>query len=202
MHIVKGKEGKAGFNLVAPYGLPALLALTLVAALGSYAAEINDSIKPPPAKFDVEVDRGVMIPMRDGVHLSTDVYRPKGLSGPLPVILLRTPYDKLTFYSGPSRAHNGGASPTAYVFAGQGYVVATQDLRGKFESEGEFFASADDVNDGYDTIEWLAKQPWSNGKIGMIGCSFLRDTQVFAIKTGPPNLAGTGPQAAGSPGVS
>jgi putative CocE/NonD family hydrolase len=170
----------------------------LLFALCVHAQNVSDAIAPPPAAYEVEVQRGVMVPMRDQVHLATDLYRPKGLTGPLPVVLIRTPYNKLAYYSGPSRAQRGGSLRLAYTFAGQGYVVAVQDVRGKYESEGEYLASANDVNDGYDTVEWIAKQPWSNGKVGTIGCSYAGDVQVMAMKSKPPHLAATVPQAAGS----
>jgi uncharacterized protein len=174
------------------------LITALCVAFGAHAQSTTDAIAPPPAVYQIQVQRGVMVPMRDGIHLSTDLYRPEGLSGRLPVILVRTPYNKLSYYAGPSRAHRAGSLRLAYIFSGQGYLVAVQDLRGKYESEGEYLASANDINDGYDTIEWIARQPWSNGKVGTIGCSYAGDVQVMAMKAKPPHLAATVPQAAGS----
>jgi uncharacterized protein len=101
------------------------------------------------------------VPMRDGVHLSTDVFLPKG-GGAWPVILLRTPYQSLW-----SRwiGH-------ALWWAQRGYAFAIQDCRGKFESEGTFYAYVDDGRDAYDTLEWIIEQPWCNGKIGTWGRSY------------------------------
>ena len=128
------------------------------------------------------------MPMRDGVKLSTDLYFPEGLSGRLPVILIRTPYDKNA-----SRSEDS----TARMFAVQGYVVAVQDTRGKFESEGEYTVSAADTNDGYDATGWLASQPWSTGKVGTYGCSYSGENQVETAKLRHPNLAAMIPQASG-----
>jgi putative CocE/NonD family hydrolase len=103
--------------------------------------------------------------------------------------MIRTPYDK--------RPHR---RPTSAVrmFAGQGYVVAVQDTRGKFESEGDYTVSKGDVEDGADATTWLATQPWSNGKIGTYGCSYLGDTQVMQARVRNPHHAAMLPQAAGS----
>jgi putative CocE/NonD family hydrolase len=111
----------------------------------------------------------VLIAMRDGVRLSTDLYFPEGAPEPLPVVLIRTPYNKQPYRHAPS---------DAYYFASHGYVVAVQDHRGKFESEGEFFAyTRADRLDGYDTVTWLAEQEWSNGAVGTYGCSYLGEVQ-------------------------
>lgn len=100
--------------------------------------------------------------MRDGVRLSTDLYFPKGVEGELPVIMMRSPYGKDGAYP------YGGITP---LFVQQGYVVVVQDARGRFESEGKYRAKYSDRKDGYDTIEWLIKQPWSDGKVATYGCS-------------------------------
>jgi putative CocE/NonD family hydrolase len=123
--------------------------------------------------------------MRDGVRLSTDLYFPEGVDGKLPVVLIRTPYDK---------AH----PDLAREYAGQGYVVAVQDKRGRFASEGEYVVQGNDVNDGYDTVDWLARQSWSNGNIGTIGCSYEGDVQILQAQARHPNLKAMIPQAAGS----
>ena len=125
-----------------------------------------------------------MIPARDGVGLATDIYRPT-LNGQfveerLPVILQRTPYNK---------ASTGRGDP-ARRFVEAGYVVAVQDTRGRYESEGVFDKyAAYEVTDGYDAIEWLAAQPYSDGKIGMWGTSIPAHTQAAAAKANPPHLA-------------
>ena len=129
-----------------------------------------------------------MVPMRDGVRLSTDLYFPEAVDGPLPVILIRTAYNKKGFHQ--------ETKTGAHLFAGQGYVVAVQDLRGRFESEGLFFAcSKHDRSDGYDTVDWLARQPWSTGKIGTYGCSYLGEVQDKLAATRHPNHVAAIPQS-------
>jgi putative CocE/NonD family hydrolase len=169
-------------------GTPA--AAIMVLAFGAAAAR-QAPVSPgwPSAKYEVELRESVWVPMRDGIRLSTDLYVPKGVSERLPVIMIRTPYDK--------RAHRRGTS-AAWMFAGQGYVVAVQDTRGKFESEGSYTISKDDVADGSDATTWLATQPWSSGKVGTYGCSYLGDTQVMQARTRNPHHTAMLPQAAGS----
>lgn len=147
-------------------------------------------LPPPRPRHEVRLERSVMMPMRDGVKLSTDFYWPVGAEGRLPVVLARTPYDK--------NPYHGRTATFPYIFAGQGFVVAVQDTRGRFESEGEFVVQGRDQEDGYDAVEWLAAQPWSNGKVGTYGCSYLGDTQIMMARARPPHLAAQIPQAAGS----
>jgi putative CocE/NonD family hydrolase len=141
-----------------------------------------DSVGPP---YSVRVETDMKAAMRDGVKLSTDLYFPAGITGKLPVILIRTPYDKKL------------QSAAARLFAAQGYAVAVQDVRGKFASDGIFELSANDSSDGADTISWLASQPWATGKVGTYGCSYLGEDQIETSKLRPPQLAAMIPQAAG-----
>ena len=117
-----------------------------------------------------------MIPMRDEVRLATDIYRPTADKDPLPVILVRTPYGRNS-----SRGYGRG-------FANHGYVVAIQDVRGTGDSEGEFELWINEGNDGYDVVEWLAAQPWSNGRVGMVGSSYGAWVQLAAATERPPHL--------------
>ena len=143
----------------------------------------------PEARHEILLTERVMVPMRDGVRLATDLYFPEGAEMPHPTVLIRTPYNKK------SHRRNGSA---ARFFAGQGYVVAVQDTRGRFESEGNYTVSGGDAEDGYDTVEWLAQQEWSNKKIGTYGCSYLGDVQIFQAPLQHPHLAAMIPQASGS----
>ncbi len=143
----------------------------------------------PEPKFKVRREENVKIPMRDGVRLSTDLYFPIGEDGKLPVVLIRTPYNKAPY---------GDPKSAAQQFAGHGYVVAVQDARGRYTSEGEYTPFAGDVTDGYDTTDWLSKQPWSNGNIGTYGCSYVGDVQILQAQLRHPNLKAMIPQAAGS----
>lgn len=133
--------------------------------------------------FEVVVERDVMVAMRDGTRLATDIYRPAigGAPAPgrFPAIIERTPYDK--------------AAPRFVVhgrfFAEHGYVVLMQDVRGRGGSEGEWYAFAREAPDGYDTIEWAAAQPWCGGKAGTMGTSYMAAVQSAAATLNPPHLA-------------
>jgi predicted acyl esterase len=127
--------------------------------------------------------RTEMVPMRDGVKLATDIVLPKG-EGKWPVILMRTPY---------GRNGEEGLSLAGGVVAKLGFAVVSQDMRGRGDSQGEdypIFASCGwgDLQDGYDTIEWIAKQPWSNGKIGQFGASALGISANATAPSRPPHL--------------
>lgn len=139
-------------------------------------------------KYDVLVVKNVMVPMRDGVRLATDVYRPardgEPLPGRFPVLVSRTPYGKDTTPSG-----SPGLNGEAYHFAQLGYVVVVQDCRGRYNSEGTFYIDVNEGRDGYDTVEWAARQPWSNGKVGTYGASYLAQAQNALAVLRPPHLA-------------
>jgi uncharacterized protein len=126
------------------------------------------------------IERGVRVPMRDGLTLATDVYYPAGPGGgqTWPTILIRTPYDRLL------QDRNGECS----WFAGHGYVVVVQDCRGRFESDGYFRLGRGEAEDGYDAVEWVAAQPWSNGRVGTMGTSYLAWVQSALATLAPPHL--------------
>jgi putative CocE/NonD family hydrolase len=145
----------------------------------------------PAPKYSVRLEKSVLVPMRDGVKLSADLYFPEGAAKKLPVILFRTPYNKQRW-----RSTNLLFAPT-WFFAGQGYIVLVQDVRGKFESQGEYVFAGGDAKDGYDTTEWAAKQPWSTGKVGAYGCSYLGEVQYQQAVLRNPNLTALIPQGAG-----
>lgn len=126
------------------------------------------------------VQTNVPIPMRDGVTLYADVYRP-ATPGRYPVLLIRTPYGKAA----------GMLNPIRMVSAG--YVVVVQDTRGRFSSEGDFVPFVDDGRDGYDTVEWCAAQPWSTGAVGMYGGSYVGFVQWLAALERPPHLKAIAP---------
>jgi len=135
---------------------------------------------PPPARYEVQVEKGVMIPMRDGVRLAANIYRPVGLTGRLPVVVMRTPYNKEVYV--------GSTRPAAF-WAGQGYVVVSQDVRGQFASEGDYRVQLMDARDGYDTIDWIVKQPWATDRVGTYGCSYLGEVQYLLSRLHHPNHA-------------
>ncbi len=127
---------------------------------------------------------GVMIPMRDRVRLAANIWTPSA-AGRFPTILIRTPYDKTAQFRR-YRLDN-------YLAAG--YAVVLQDTRGRGDSEGEFDFYFPEGKDGYDTIEWIARQPWSNGRVGMDGGSYLGTVQWLAAREQPPHLACIAPTA-------
>lgn len=117
----------------------------------------------------------VMVPMRDGVNLATNIYLPEG-DGPWPTVLTRTPYNK------------NGADRTAARYTENGYALVAQDVRGRYASEGVDQPFEVDMPDGYDTIEWIAAQNFSNGKIGIFGTSAPGITSNLAAAANPPHL--------------
>jgi putative CocE/NonD family hydrolase len=137
------------------------------------AAVEDTSVSRPD--FNVKVDANTRVPMRDGVKLGTDIYRPDK-PGKYPGILIRTPYKK------------DMSELTGKYYARRGYVVAIQDVRGRFSSEGVWEPFVNEPKDGYDSVEWLAAQPWCDGKIGMIGGSYVGWVQWWAASQKPPHL--------------
>ncbi len=138
----------------------------------------------------VELHRNVEIPMRDGVVLRADLYRPGG-DGRHPVVLQRTPYDK-------SLKANAFMMMDPLRTAEAGFAVVVQDTRGRFSSEGVFTPFRDDIADGYDTVEWCAAQSWSTGAVGMYGASYVGATQWLAAISAPPSLRAIFPQITAS----
>lgn len=141
--------------------------------------------------YKVRKQRSVLVAMRDGVKLSMDLYFPEGLEGPLPVVLVRTPYDKRNW-----RIEYYG-KPGPQWFASQGYVMAVQDKRGKFESGDAYTFCGGDVPDTEDTVNWIAEQDWCDGNIGMFGCSYLGEIQIRHAHMKNPHLKALCPHAAG-----
>jgi uncharacterized protein len=135
--------------------------------------------------YAVVFERNVAVVMRDGVTLRADIFRPDA-ADKFPVLLQRTPYDK-----------NYGTE-FGLKAAAQGYVVIIEDVRGRFASEGEWYPFKNESNDGYDTVEWAAVLPYSTGKVGMFGESYVGATQMLAAIAHPPHLAGICPEITGS----
>jgi uncharacterized protein len=139
---------------------------------------------PPTGEHRVVVEAGVRVKMRDGIALVADVYRPQA-EGRFPVLLQRTPYNR--------------ADPaTGALLASHGYVVVLQDTRGRYASEGAFYPFRDEGRDGYDTVEWAAALPYSDGKVGMFGGSYVGATQMLAAANRPPHLLAIFPVVTGS----
>ncbi len=131
---------------------------------------------------EVVHEAGLRVPMRDGIELAADVYRPAG-EGKFPAILIRTPYN---------RKNDGLAN--GHRFAKRGYAVCVQDVRGRFESDGDFRPLHQETADGSDTLDWLAAREWCDGRIGMIGGSYAGIVQWFAAKSGNAHLKAIVPQ--------
>lgn len=144
---------------------------------------------PAPVHKQVYLVKTIMIPMRDGKYMATDLYFPPGNRKDLPTIFMRTPYGKNYW-------HGVEPSKPRYL-ASHGYVVAVQDARGRYESQGIFKPSTHDVADGYDSVEWLSEQPWSNGRVGGYGCSYLGDAQNFMAQEPHAALRAIIPDGAG-----
>ena len=160
-----------------------LLVVLVIAALAAVAFWQRDRIETllRAQKAEWDHDRAVsamgaerldevMVPMPDGVRLATDVYLPEGAEGPLPAILMRLPYGKTRF---------GEVRKWMRTFLPEGYAVVVQDMRGRYASEGVWAPYPDEAADGAATLDWIAAQGWSDGKVGTIGCSALGETQLM-----------------------
>ena len=146
------------------------LAAIVVCTAGAVSAQEFDSVSTTT----------LMVPMRDGVKLATDIYRParagKAVEGRFPVLVTRSPYNK------------SGEKGKAAFFARHGYVFVAQDCRGFFASEGQLTPFLGEGQDGFDTVEWAASQPWSDGKVATTGASYLGMNQFAGAIERPPHL--------------
>ncbi len=165
------------------------LFITITASLlvltGSLHAEAPDPGNYSAAQYEVRATRGHKATMRDGVRLSVDVAQPQA-EGRFPAILVITPY-----------SNNPGFQKRAAWFASRGYVVAVADSRGRFDSEGTWDPfDPKHKTDGYDLVEWLAAQPWCDGKVGMMGLSYMGWAQWWTATQAPPSLKAIVPEVA------
>ena len=165
-------------------GTGILCSLALLLASQLAASELGPVARPEgPAPVVFEPSH--FVAMRDGVRLSTDIYRPSAEGERYPVVLMRTPYNK----------QGDGPAADARMFASHGYAVAVQDVRGKWESEGVYEFYSHDLTDFEDTISWLVKQPWAAPRVGTYGCSYLGEVQIIQATTRNPYLKAMIPQA-------
>jgi predicted acyl esterase len=141
------------------------------------------------------IERKVMVPMRDGVRLATDIYRPKNATGKVPVIWVRTPYN-FNFWD----VRNGlpADMKAALTAVKRGYAYVVENERGHFFSEGNYDILGAPRNDGYDAIAWLSSQPWANGKVGTTGCSSTAEYQMGIAAMGHPAYAAMNVQGFGA----
>lgn len=154
-----------------------LILFGLIAAAGYHANSLKLWLGDVtmPVREDMHRSRNVMVPMRDGVKLATDVYRPRGPNNRYPVILIRTTYGGIAFHE-------------VKPFIENDYAVVVQHVRGRFNSEGRYespYWTAGE--DGYDTIDWIVSQPWSTDKVGSFGCSYLGESQIILAAKNHPN---------------
>ena len=172
--------------LLIPLLMPAFLAerpSSVSYAQGKGPVRLPEVVAP---RNDIQMHNRVPVPMRDGVILYADVYRPVA-EGRYPVIVSRTPY---------STERAPSAYAAAVHFAQRGYVYVFQDVRGRHESEGKWEPFFSNERDGYDTVEWAARQPWSDGKVAMQGGSYLGQNQWRAAQAASKNLVTIFPMVA------
>ena len=165
--------------------------LILTAALLLFRPFVADAVPPGALAEAAKVDWqwGVKIPLRDGVHLNATLYKPVDQKEPRPCLFTLTPYIGQSY-------HDRGM-----YFAAHGYPFLTVDVRGRGNSEGSFRPLIQEAKDGYDVVEWLAKQPYCNGKISMWGGSYAGYDQWATAKEFPPHLATIVPVASPAAGV-
>ena len=161
----------------------------LVLGLWSSATALSAQEKEASAPPEVDMQWAVKIPMRDGVLLNATVFRPHAQKDALPVVFTLTPYIGDSYLD------------RALYFSRHGYVYALVDVRGRGNSAGTFAPFENDAKDGYDLVEWFAKQPWCNGKLAMWGGSYAGFDQWATLKEFPPHLATIVPAAAAHAGV-
>lgn len=140
-----------------------------------------DTMSKSSNKDQIVVEKNIMVEMHDGIRLATDIYRLKGAK-PSPVLVSRTPYNKNNPWM------------DLELFVNAGYVVISQDVRGRYASEGEFNPHANEADDGVDMFAWVAEQPWCNGIIGTFGGSYLGSTQWLPARQNPPALKAMVPE--------
>lgn len=165
-----------------------LFCLLLSSSLTAQVAKI------PPLEEIADIEAKVMMSMRDGIRLATDIYRPK-TDKKVPVIFIRTPYNYNTWQNG---EENDRYKKRAYEAVKRGYALVVQNERGRYFSEGKWDILGTPLTDGYDAFTWLAEQPWCNGKIGTIGCSSTAEWQMAVAAQNHPAHAAMVPQGFGA----
>lgn len=170
-----------------------LLVAALTAASANSAQDLSrfsdEGLRAELASI-AESDTALLMPMRDGVGLSTNIWRPKGAKGPLPTILWKTPYNEHVL--------SGSTARFAAEAVRNGYAFIVQNERGRYFSQGKYEILGYPQTDGYDTLSWIAKQPWSNGKVGTLGCSSSAEWQLALAAMNHPAHAAMVPMAAGA----
>jgi len=174
-----------------------VLVLLCVAGLmtaGVVSAQDDDDVMEKLEKIAV-FEQKVMVPMRDGVRLATDVIRPADAEAPVPTIFMRTPYNFNLYRDGEPQTRGLRMALTAVE---HGYAMVVQNERGRYFSEGEWDILGPPKTDGYDALSWIVDQPWSNGKVGTIGCSSSAEWQMGLAALDHPAHAAMIPQGFGA----
>lgn len=166
------------------------LLIVAVPASAQDFSKYSDAAAAQALAEQATVETIVMVPMRDGVGLATNIYRPRGAKGPLPTILSKTPYNELGNKPSSQRA--------ALKAVSRGYAFIIQNERGRYFSEGKYEILGKPQTDGYDMLTWVAKQPWSNGKVGTLGCSSSAEWQLALAGQNHPAHAAMVPMASGA----
>ncbi len=170
------------------------VAVTLICLFsGSFNLKAQEDILQKLEEIAI-IDQKVMVPMRDGVRLATDIYRPK-TDKKVPIIFSRTPYNFNSWGDGKQRT---GTARRAYEAVKRGYAYVVQNERGRYYSEGEWDILGVPLTDGYDAFTWMKDQSWSNGKIGTYGCSSTAEWQMAVAALDHPSFAAMVPQAYGA----
>jgi len=168
-----------------------IFSFLILLSFNSYAQE--EDIHKELEKYAI-VEQKVMMPMRDGVRLATDIYRPK-TAGKVPIIFSRTPYNFNSWGDGKEKTRN---AERALEYVKRGYAYVVQNERGRYFSEGEWDILGVPLTDGYDAFSWMKDQPWSNGKIGTYGCSSTAEWQMAVAALDHPSHAAMVPQGYGA----
>ena len=179
-----------------------LLAVSL--SLGLIGSSVSGQIHRTPdpvrrADLDrkAELDRMVMVPMRDGIRLATEIYRPRGVQGPVPAIFWRTPYNFSTLPV-PNLERPSALLKFGLDAIERGYAFVVQNERGKFFSEGDWEILGRPRSDGYDALTWITDQSWSNGKVATLGCSSTAEWQMGLAAMRHPGHAAAVPMGQGA----
>jgi len=169
------------------------LLLIFFVLVGSTSLQAQNDIREKILEIAI-LEEKVMMPMRDGVRLATDIYRPK-TDEKVPIVFSRTPYNFNSWGDGKERTR---AMERAYEALKHGYAYVVQNERGRYFSEGEWDILGVPLTDGYDAFSWMAEQEWSNGKIGTLGCSSTAEWQMAVAALDHPSHAAMVPQGYGA----
>ncbi|NNC62694.1 MAG: CocE/NonD family hydrolase [Flavobacteriaceae bacterium] len=169
------------------------ISICLFLFLGLTTVYSQDSVLEELSEIAI-IDQKVMVPMRDGIRLATDIYRPKG-NQKVPIIFSRTPYNFNSWGDGEQRTRTAARALEAVK---RGYAYVVQNERGRYFSEGEWDILGVPLTDGYDAFSWMTDQNWSNGKIGLLGCSSTAEWQMAVAALDHPSLGTMVPQAFGA----